>query len=313
MLNGYKNFTNKQCCLTEYAIGNHNYKMKVRLLSLLCLMLCSTLYSPQRYAQYVQEIKPITPYSPEIRYSKNTYKEQWFSNLCKDVVQDYKHYLSTDRLWLLGGAFGAAALIGNTNLDNSLSHHWQSDIRNKNTDRFFKMPQRIGGFSYYYGPIYLASVGIGHLTEHTLLGNALYHWGYRSFRTFLLGGPQQALFTYLIGSGRPNREESSHWKPFKQNTGVSGHAFYGAIPFLTAAMMTDPPVLRYTMYALSTLPGLSRINSNYHYTSQVILAWSMAYLSAVSVYDTDSGRNPKFQVQVQPRSDGAIMQISMPF
>ncbi len=281
-------------------------------------MLCTALYSPKPYASsnYVQETKPITIHNPKTHsktYAKNTYKEQWTDNLCQDVVQDYKNYLTPNRLWLLGGAFGTAAILGNTNLDNSVSHYSQSHVRNKNTNTFFKTPQRIGGFSYYYAPIYLVSVGFGHLTEHTLFGNVLYHWGYRSFRTFLLGGPQQALFTYLIGSGRPNRQESSKWRPFKNNTGVSGHAFYGAIPFLTAAMMTDPPVLRYSIYALSTLPGLARINSNYHYLSQVVLAWSMAYLSAASIYDTDAGRNPRFQVQVQPRSDGAMMQVSMPF
>ncbi len=290
--------------------------MKSRYLLLLyrlcCFGLCITLYSNKLYANYIQETQPIA-IDAHHKMPNLSYREQWIANLGRDVVQDFKHYAAPDRLWLLGSAFGTSAILGNTTLDKQVSTRWQSDIRSKSTDQFFKVPQAIGGFSYYYAPVYLLSVSLGHLTDKTLLGNVAYHWGYRSLRTFIVGGPQQAFFTYLIGSGRPNHQASSKWQPFRHNTGVSGHAFYGAIPFLTAAMMTDPPLLRYTVYALSTLPGLSRINSNYHYLSQVVLGWSMAYLSAASVYDTDAGRTPKFQVHVQPRSNGMMMYASMPF
>lgn len=279
---------------------------------LCCFALCMTLYSNKLYADYIQETQPIAIDTHRTMPSRS-YREQWASNLSRDVVQDFKHYVEPDRLWLLGSAFGTSAILGNTSLDKKVSTHWQSHVRSKGTNKFFKVPQAIGGFSYYYAPVYILSVSLGHITDKTLFGNVAYHWGYRSLRTFIVGGPQQAFFTYLIGSGRPNHGASSKWQPFRHNTGVSGHAFYGAIPFLTAAMMTDPPVLRYTIYALSTLPGLSRINSNYHYLSQVVLGWSMAYLSAASVYDTDAGRTPKFQVSAQPRSDGMMLYASMPF
>jgi hypothetical protein len=171
----------------------------------------------------------------------------------------------------------------------------------------------IGGLSYYYAPVYLLAMGTGHLTEQNNFGNVLYHWGYRSFRTFMVGGPQQATVTYLLGSGRPNRGDDSKWRPFKHNTGVSGHAFYGAIPFLTAAMMTNHAVPRYMLYAASTLPGLARINSNYHYLSQVVLAWSIAYLSADSVYATDEQREPKFQMRLEGRADGLMLRANWTF
>ena len=260
-----------------------------------CALLCIFLYGAQIHAYAMDDPQPIVVDTPDATPNK-PYKEKWAAHLGQDILQDFKHYVEPDRLLLLGGAFAGSALLANTDLDKRVSRQWQSRVRSRRTDRFFDRPQRLGGLSCLYAPLYLVTMGLGHLAETTQVGNVMYHWGYRSLRTFFLGGPQQALFTYLIGSGRPNRQESSTWKPFKHNTGVSGHTFYGAIPLLNAAMMTDPPVLRYTLYALSTLPGISRINSDYHYLSQVFLGWSIAYLSAASVYDTDAGREPKFQV-----------------
>ncbi|HQW58403.1 MAG TPA: hypothetical protein PK583_05570, partial [Gammaproteobacteria bacterium] len=54
-------------------------------------------------------------------------------------------------------------------------------------------------------------------------------------------------------------------------------------------------------------PGLSRINDNKHYLSQVILGWSIAFLSARSVYQSDLDRDPTFQIMAYPKSNGAML------
>lgn len=243
----------------------------------------------------------------------NPYESTWSQNLIQDIKNDFSNYLQPDNLLILGDTFLAAGLLANTGTDRAFAAHWQNDIKAPLLDNILTLPRAIGSLSYYYGPIFLVTMGVGHLREQTLLGNTLYTWGYRSLRTFITGGIQQVFLTNLLGSGRPNRNEDSKWQPFKYQTGVSGHAFYGAIPFLTAAMMSDPPLLHYGLYFASTLPGLSRINSDSHYLSQVLLGWTLAFLSARSVYQADLDRNPTFQVGVYPKSDGAMLAARFAF
>lgn len=241
------------------------------------------------------------------------YEKNWAHNLLQDIKNDYSNYFKNDNLIWLGDSFLASGLLANTGMDRAVADHWQTDFQSKSLDNFFELPKSIGGLSFYYAPIYLGCMAAGHLREHTATGNLIYHWGYRSFRTFLVGGVQQIVLTNLLGSGRPNRGEDSKWQPFQYQTGVSGHAFYGAIPFLTAAMMADPPALKYGLYFFSTLPGISRINSHRHYLSQVILGWTLAFLSARSVYESDMERIPMYQVGLSARSQGAMLSAKFQF
>ena len=62
-----------------------------------------------------------------------------------------------------------------------------------------------------------------------------------------------------------------------------------ALPFLSAAKMTDEPWWKVVFYAGSALGPLSRVNDNAHYPSQVMLGWWLAYLSASAVAMSDEG------------------------
>ncbi len=241
------------------------------------------------------------------------YESHWMQNLLQDVKHDFSNYFENDNLIIFGDTFLFAGILANTGLDRAFAEHWQTDIRSSQTDHFFTIPSAIGCLSYYYAGIYLTAMGVGHLREHTLLGNTLYTWGYRSLRTFIVGGLQQVFLTNMLGSGRPNKNEDSKWQPFRYQTGVSGHAFYGATPLLTAAMMSDPPGLKFTLYFLSTLPGLSRINSNRHYLSQVVLGWTIAFLSAKCVYQSDLERTPAYQFTAYPKGDGLMLGARLEF
>ena len=65
--------------------------------------------------------------------------------------------------------------------------------------------------------------------------------------------------------------------------------------------MTDDPLCKAAFYAGSTLAGLSRINDDRHYTSQVFLGWWMAYLAATAVDQTQSGN---WAIYPWPTADG---------
>jgi len=62
----------------------------------------------------------------------------------------------------------------------------------------------------------------------------------------------------MTGASRPS-EGDSKWRPLKDSNGLSGHAFIGAVPFITAAKMNDNPYIKTILYGFSVLPGLTRI------------------------------------------------------
>lgn len=237
---------------------------------------------------------------------RTPYCANWPTNLKNDISRDFQTYFQPDNMIYLGNYLVAAGIFANTGLDSTIQRYWQDEIAGPSADRFFKPFKDIGALSYYYFPIYLTAVGIGAWQECTLMGNVVYSWGYRSLRTILLSTLQSVTLAYVLGSGRPSRGEPSKWQPFRYKTGVSGHAQFGAVPFLTAAWMTDPPVLRYTLFAVSTLPGLSRINSNAHYFSQVLLGWGIAFLSSRAIYMSDQARSPMFMSLI-PKEDGVML------
>jgi len=111
----------------------------------------------------------------------------------------------------------------------------------------------------------------------------------RTMRGYLVGAPALLTLQCALGGDRP-RAGGSYWKPFQQDHGVSGHAFLGAVPFMTVAQMTDRPLIKGLFYALSVLPAWSRVNDNAHYLSQAALGWYLAYLSVRAVAQTESRR-----------------------
>ncbi|MFM8454610.1 MAG: phosphatase PAP2 family protein [Gammaproteobacteria bacterium] len=238
-----------------------------------------------------------------------------------DFKSDFRNYTKKDNLWALGELFLVSGVLANTGLDQGIKKRWQEAWRPKNPSRYdniFKIPKKIGGVSWLTIPLYTGSMALGHLLKDTRIGHPIYQWSYLSFRASVIGGAQQALFTKVLGSGRPCREESSNWQPFRYENAVSGHAFYGAIPILTAAKMTRFSGLRYALYGASILPGLARINDNRHYTSQVILGWGLAMLSVSTVFQSEedkdnevASKNPSFRLDVSPYPKSPMIKASI--
>lgn len=280
----------------EYDINHTRTVRRKRLVNQLFLFVFSLFIHFSALAQnppFIDKLDDCNgPYDP--------YACSWVENLYYDIKRDFTVYLRPKNLLFLGDAFVVAGILANTRIDRSIRNTWQQSVRSSDTNHFFDPFQAIGGFSYWYFMAYPGAVALGYYTRHSLAGNVLYFWGYRSFRTIILGGLQQAFFTQALGSGRPNNHVDSKWQPFKYKTGVSGHAFYGAVPFITAGMMADPPLFKYGLYVLSTLPGIARINSDNHYTSQVFLGWMFAFLSARAVKQSDEENECFWQVNVSP-------------
>jgi len=126
------------------------------------------------------------------------------------------------------------------------------------------------------------------------VGQVSNEWGQRCIRAMAVGTPMVGILQVGLGSTRPGLG-SSYWNPLNASHGVSGHAYVGSIPFLTAASMTDSPYLKVPLVLASCLTGWSRIQTDDHYFSQVALGWWMGYLAVRAVNRTqDEERGIEF-------------------
>lgn len=215
--------------------------------------------------------------------------EPFCHSLARRVCEDHCHYYSCKSLGLLAIGTGVAAIMANTRADETIRDNYQDTIRNVKTDEVSEAihtPKLLGN-GYVTIPAFAAAAILGQYFDDRPLGHGLGQWGERSLRTVVVGAPPMLAMQWLTGASRPGETSSqSHWKPFDDNNGVSGHSFMGAVPFISAAKMTDNPFWKVGFYAASTLAGLSRINDDRHYPSQVFLGWWMAYVAATAIDQT---------------------------
>ena len=210
-------------------------------------------------------------------------------NLYEDITQDYKNFYSKKTFdnsffWLTVGS-----LLANTKADHNFQHWYQDSVRSEKTDEW-SMEFKHFGMGTETLPILFGTALIGHgLKNWGLDGEGyIYDWSSKSLRAIFVGAPVLFVSQRLTGGGSPKDGDDSTWRPFNDSHGVSGHSFMGAVPFLTAAHMTDDKLLKGAYYLGSTLCAWSRVNDDDHYLSQALLGWSLAYVSTLAVFDKES-------------------------
>jgi len=229
----------------------------------------------------------------------------------KDTVyEDYRNFYAIENLEYLAIGIGITGVLANTSIDGEVQGWDQGSLRNGDTDDFSATVKPFGD-GVRTIPVYLGAAIIGELSKDSKVGSTTGEWGKRSLRAIVVGTPPMLLLQRGLGASRP-KEDDSHWRPLNDSNGVSGHSFMGAVPFITAAKMTDNPYLRYFFYLGSTLTGWSRINDNSHYFSQAALGWWMAYLAATC---TEGGETEKKKLVIAPApvADGVGFTIVLLF
>ena len=200
------------------------------------------------------------------------------------IKSDYLSFYSIDRMTRLGVGFGVGAVVANTNIDQNIQDIYQENIRSDKTDKFSKVAKEFGE-----GTIMIPAALLCASIDYIYPDSAISTWGKYTSRAYLTGAPALLLMQQATGASRPDDQpfKSSHWHPFQDDNGVSGHAFMGAIPFLTLAnMYHDNVYIKYLAYAASFATAYSRTNDNKHYLSQVSLGWYMAYETVDAVFYT---------------------------
>jgi len=230
------------------------------------------------------------------------------------IGSDFRNFYSRENFANIIVGYGIHAVISNTPIDQNLIDWYQKDVRSKDLDRFsanaklFGEPEAIilvAGISILY---YCDKMTDRIRFFETRCGSFLGEFTSRTTRAYLVGMPTMLLSQSLIGAGRPNfPNPTSCWQPFVNDNGVSGHAFAGAMPFITLAQMSDNFWLKAGFYTCSTLTAWSRFNDDAHYFSQCLMGWYLAYLSCRAVSKTEYQLLPRgltvFPI-IEPRTTG---------
>ncbi|MDD5761203.1 MAG: phosphatase PAP2 family protein [bacterium] len=214
-------------------------------------------------------------------------------------------YLDRANLTKLGIGVAGAAVFANTGTDRYIRNKYQDDLRSTATNDATKIFNISGtAVAFVIAPAYIGAYGAGKLFHNP----TMVEWAENSFRATVVGGPALVFLAGATGQNRPV-EGDSNWRPFRNFHGVSGHAYFSAVPFITAAKMSENPYQKAAFYVLSTFTGLSRINDDKHYFSSVALGWYVAYLSCAVVDKGNDQREGRVHVQLAPVPKGIAITL----
>ncbi|MDR0327842.1 MAG: phosphatase PAP2 family protein [Planctomycetaceae bacterium] len=204
------------------------------------------------------------------------------------IFADYGNLYNCNNVKNFGLALMGGAVLANTKLDRNFANWYSSNIHSDCSDEIAK-GAKIFGEGHIFIPVMAATALTYRFSQEKwgLSECKLGGFADRTMRGYLVGAPTLLVAQAVLGGDRP-RCGDSYWTPFQHCHGVSGHAFMGAVPFITAAQMTDKPCVKGLLYALSALPAWSRVNDEAHYLSQVLMGWYLAYLSVRAVSQTES-------------------------
>jgi hypothetical protein len=257
-------------------------------------------------------VRPDVPAPQPASASDADAEERSFGDKLKDDLQlslaDHARYYSPAVLGAMALGIGAAAPMANGSADEDIRRWYQTRIHRDELNGV-STAAGIAGQVWVVLPVGMELARLlGPADEETLHDGGLFEWSNRSLRSMAVGYPPVLAMFGLLGASRPDKGDS-RWRPFEDLHGVSGHTFVGAVPFLTAAAMTDSPWLKAPLVVGSLLTGWSRLHDDRHYASQVLLGWWMAALSVWSVDQTQKALPWTLAPTVGP--DGAGLALEM--
>lgn len=232
--------------------------------------------------------------------------------LASEIRRDFREHYSRAPLIDVAIGFGMTGVLANSDADEEIQEIFRDDLQGAFGDDLTDLFTGIGDVAQPLTavPIYLGVMWLGNYGDAGETAAA--RWGNRSLRAMLVGTPQLVALSYLSGGQRPEDGEPG-WDPFAADDGVSGHAFFGAVPLLAAAAMTEKRWLRYSLYAASTMPGFARVYDEKHYLSQVFMGWWLARAATRSVLRTDRSGSRAVRLTAVPYLDGGGLQLSLRF
>lgn len=201
------------------------------------------------------------------------------------MKHDFRHMYTGRNLCCLGLTVAAMYPIANTHADQGIRDWYQHRVKHPGYQDWTDVGNKFGEWQFTI-PIYLGAWAAGSLFDERPGLSVVGEWGERTMRGLAVGGPASGLLQLGLGASRPE-EGRSHWHPFQDTNSVAGHGFVGAVPFLTAASMTQNRPLKALLFAGSFYTTWARFDDDSHYFSQCVLGWTIAYLATRSVNQTE--------------------------
>ncbi len=205
------------------------------------------------------------------------------------------------------GVLATGAILANSRADRELGDIVHDNLVDTPSDEWAEAIHLNSDFGdgFYTLPVFGAAFVIGRIGDEIPALNIVGDWGENSLRIFTVGALPLVVLQRVTGGSRPGESaHQSHWQPFRDSNGVSGHAFMGAIPFLAAAELTENRWVKVGLVAASVLPGFSRLTDAEHYPSQVLIGWSLAYLATSAVSETNEMNAGGWQLVPLPVEHG---------
>jgi hypothetical protein len=229
----------------------------------------------------VQALPPETPETGAQRFG------DMFQTTIHEVCADYANFYTLPTAERFGLVLAVAAPAANTQLDQHFRNWYQDNVRSTTSNHIAAFWKNFGEGEYVIPAAVLVDITGKYFEDSPFMG-VLGDFGDRMVRAYAVGGPPLLVMQEMLGSGRPSDTvDNSYWHPFQHDNGASGHAFIGAVPFITAAQMSDNLAEKTFFYACSMMTGWSRINDDAHYLSEVWVGWWLAYLACDSVNNTE--------------------------
>ncbi len=114
-------------------------------------------------------------------------------------------------------------------------------------------------------------------------------------KTYLLTGGAVFFPRFIIQRYRPQQSPDNQFNfagpttPFTYNSSPSGHTTSGfAIATIIASEYKEKPLLVILSYTVATLSGLSRLNDNKHWASDVFIGAATGYAMAKLIYNKNN-------------------------
>ena len=200
-----------------------------------------------------------------------------------DIKGDIKS-ITPFRIVATQSIYLTACVLANSDLDGIIQNHLNNNLFSQNRNECETLQKCFKPFGEKNLIIAYATAWATTRfwsSNHVALGqfsNTFEH----IMKATIVGGTMTILSQQALGGDRPCKNNGSKWRLGGPDHGVSGHATLGAIPFLVMSNLATNPYSKLIFTTLSFCTGFSRMFSNSHYPSQVLLGWSIAK-SAVDI------------------------------
>jgi hypothetical protein len=237
----------------------------------------------------------------------------WTLDLRETVTSDMGRFYRRRRAMRFGSVLAAAGVLANTDADAEIQQWYRDDVASPGGDDLAADAERLGRMETIGIPLLVGGLLVGLAPEEGAAPPTA--WLRRTARAYVVGTPSLLYLQTLTGGNRPSEDLGSEWRPFVGQNGVSGHAFTGAVPFLTLARQTDRWWLRVLAVVASTAGGWAQLHADQHYFSQFALGWWLAWEATDAVAESDDRllAEPRVAVTPLPVRGGGGMLVSLRF